>query len=249
VCNTDPSTALDQVLQLKCDRLLTSGGPQSSVMHNLAALKALREQAQGRIQIVAAAGVNESNAAQIVHATGTTAVHAGSAVCVTMPRPPGITSPRSSEGSSLLEDGNSSKDDVFGADSFVDVRLPETPKKGATALNKPGKGEIATVAAGAVPEALKTKTAVGAASSSGGAVESASASASAASTAAQLDAVQELMTWQCVDEGAVSLLVTATKAAVAALTSAAAMEIPVRSEEERGPGAASEAGAEGYIHV
>jgi hypothetical protein len=207
-------------------------------MHNLAALQALQEQGKGRIQIVAAAGVNEVNAAQIVHTTGVTSVHAGSAVCMVMPRPPVAISPRS-EGSSPSGVGSSSKDDVFGAESFVDVRLPETPKKGATAPSKPGTGQVATAATGSAA----ANATGGAGSSSGGAVESAITAA-----AAQLSAVQELMAWQCVDEAAVSRLVAVTKAAVAVLASAAA-EVSARSVEESGPGGGAEAGAEGYIHV
>jgi hypothetical protein len=230
VCSTDPSTALTQILELRCDRLLTSGGPQSSVMHNLTALQALQAQSQGRIQIVAAAGVNDSNAAHIVHSTGLTSVHAGSAVCVTMPRPPATVSPRS-ESSSPAEIGSSSRDDVFGAESFVDVRLPETPKKGAAVPSKQGREDVAKAASG----------------SAGKGAAGQSAAVETSGVSAQLSAVQELQAWQCVDEGAVSRLVAATKQAVAALASSAAT---VASEVGQSAANVAEAGAEsGYVHL
>jgi hypothetical protein len=84
----------------------------------------------------------------------------------------------------------------------VDVRLPETPKKGAAVPSKPGKEDVVKAAASAGVSAGK-----GAASQS--------AAVEASGVSAQLSAVQELQAWQCVDEGAVSRLVAATKQAVA----------------------------------
>lgn len=80
VCSEPHHIALEQIIALGCDRLLTSGGAQSNVLLNLSALAAIQSQAAGRIEVVAAAGVTAGNVAQIIRGTGVRAVHAGSAV-------------------------------------------------------------------------------------------------------------------------------------------------------------------------
>jgi len=71
----DSSRALEQVISLGCTRLLTSGCAQSAV-EGAATLAALNRQAGGRIIIMAGAGVNPSNAADIVRLTGVRELHA-----------------------------------------------------------------------------------------------------------------------------------------------------------------------------
>jgi copper homeostasis protein len=84
VCAESHAAALETIISIGCDRLLTSGGPQSNATLNIDALKALQQLARGRIEIVVAAGVSEENAAQLLKSTGVSALHAGSAVCKTM---------------------------------------------------------------------------------------------------------------------------------------------------------------------
>ena len=93
VSRCEQSDALELLISLGCDRLLTSGGPQSNVLLNVSAVKELQHQAKGRIEIVAAAGVSEHNAADILHSTGIAAVHAGSSVCCITPSTPVSISP------------------------------------------------------------------------------------------------------------------------------------------------------------
>jgi len=80
VCSYRSEIALEQIISLGCDRLLTSGGNESHAIHNLSALQALVKLARGRIVIVAASGIGYDNVRQIITSTGVCAVHAGSSV-------------------------------------------------------------------------------------------------------------------------------------------------------------------------
>lgn len=80
VCSEAHDVALEKIISLRCDRLLTSGGAQSNVVHNLQALAAIQRQAAVRIVVIAAAGVSSDNVQRIIRDTGVRAVHAGSSV-------------------------------------------------------------------------------------------------------------------------------------------------------------------------
>ncbi|MDP8175806.1 copper homeostasis protein CutC [Phocoenobacter skyensis] len=70
----DPKTALAQIIDLGCTRLLTSGLKKTAWLgkENIAQLV---QQSNGRIQIMAGAGVTSENALEIVKATGIENIH------------------------------------------------------------------------------------------------------------------------------------------------------------------------------
>jgi len=70
-----PQKALEYIISLGCDRLLTSG-QQPSALAGAPLLKALVEQAADRIIIMPGAGVNPENAAEILRLTGAREIHA-----------------------------------------------------------------------------------------------------------------------------------------------------------------------------
>ena len=63
VCH-DPEKALEQIIELGCNRILTSG-QQATAELGIPLLKALQTQASGRIILLAGCGVNEKNIARI----------------------------------------------------------------------------------------------------------------------------------------------------------------------------------------
>ena len=65
----DPHQALEDIITLGCDRILTSG-QQPTAEEGIALLKELHEQALGRIILLAGSGVNENNIRRIQHETG-----------------------------------------------------------------------------------------------------------------------------------------------------------------------------------
>lgn len=71
----DKEKALEQIIALGCNRVLTSGQAPSA-MEGTAALAQLVKQAAGRITILAGAGVGPQNAAEIIAASATNEVHA-----------------------------------------------------------------------------------------------------------------------------------------------------------------------------
>lgn len=71
-CN--PQEALEQIIELGCDRILTSG-QQATASAGIPLLKELQKQADGRIILLAGCGVNESNIAQIAKETGIQEFH------------------------------------------------------------------------------------------------------------------------------------------------------------------------------
>ena len=77
----DPFKALEDIISLGCDRILTSGQAQTALegKENLAELV---KQADGRIIILAGAGVSQSNAAEILNASGTGEIHASARTSV-----------------------------------------------------------------------------------------------------------------------------------------------------------------------
>lgn len=70
-----PREALEELIELGCDRVLTSG-QAATAEAGIPLLKELAEQAAGRIIIMPGCGVNSSNAAKILQATGATEIHA-----------------------------------------------------------------------------------------------------------------------------------------------------------------------------
>jgi copper homeostasis protein len=71
----DPIEALDQIIALGCNRLLTSGQAASAI-EGVDMLAKLVQHANGRLTILAGGGVSASNAAQIIAQSGTNEVHA-----------------------------------------------------------------------------------------------------------------------------------------------------------------------------
>ena len=68
VCR-DPKKALEEIISLGCNRILTSG-QQPTAEKGISLLKELEEQAAGRIILLAGCGVNENNIRQIAQETG-----------------------------------------------------------------------------------------------------------------------------------------------------------------------------------
>lgn len=73
VCR-DPFQALEQLIELGCDRILTSG-QQSDAVKGIPLLAELVKRAAGRIIIMPGCGVRENNIAQIEAETGATEFH------------------------------------------------------------------------------------------------------------------------------------------------------------------------------
>ncbi|MCI9887198.1 copper homeostasis protein CutC [Micrococcales bacterium 31B] len=70
----DLGEALEQLIALGIDRVLTSGGPGGAA-DNLPTLAALRERAAGRIAVLVGGGVRAHNVRKILAATGADEVH------------------------------------------------------------------------------------------------------------------------------------------------------------------------------
>lgn len=73
VCR-DPQKALEELIKLGCNRILTSG-QQSTAEAGIPLLKELNKQAAGRIILLAGCGVNEKNIAHIASETGIREFH------------------------------------------------------------------------------------------------------------------------------------------------------------------------------
>lgn len=71
----DPRRALDDVIALGCERVLTSGG-QASALEGASLIRELVAQAAGRIAIMPGAGVTAANLATLADATGAREFHA-----------------------------------------------------------------------------------------------------------------------------------------------------------------------------
>lgn len=69
------SQALEDIIELGCDRILTSGG-RSTAMEGAGIIARLIKQAAGRIIIMPGCGIEETNVADLVRFTGATEVHA-----------------------------------------------------------------------------------------------------------------------------------------------------------------------------
>ncbi|MBR0263595.1 MAG: copper homeostasis protein CutC [Prevotella sp.] len=73
VCR-DPSAALEQIISLGCQRILTSG-QQPKAEQGVSLLKALQQQAGDRLIIMPGGGVNTENARLIIDQTGCREIH------------------------------------------------------------------------------------------------------------------------------------------------------------------------------
>lgn len=74
-----PFEALEQIIGLGCDRILTSG-KEATAETGAAMLRELRRRARRRIGILPGGGVTPGNAARILAATGCTEIHASASV-------------------------------------------------------------------------------------------------------------------------------------------------------------------------
>lgn len=73
VCR-DPETALEDIIALGCDCLLSSG-QQATAELGIPLLKKIVSRAGGRIAVIAGSGVNPGNAAKILAETGADGIH------------------------------------------------------------------------------------------------------------------------------------------------------------------------------
>lgn len=73
-CTRNPEQALEDIISLGCDRILTSG-QQPKAEDGTALLRELNNQAAGRITLMAGSGVNETNIALIQQQTGICEFH------------------------------------------------------------------------------------------------------------------------------------------------------------------------------
>ena len=74
-----PFEALEQIIGLGCDRILTSG-QAATAEAGAATLRELQRRAGGRIGILPGSGVTPGNAARILETTGCTEIHASASV-------------------------------------------------------------------------------------------------------------------------------------------------------------------------
>ena len=77
----DPFAALERIVLLGCDRILTSGG-KPTAEEGIGQLRELNRRANGRIIILPGGGVTPQNAAHILSATGCREIHASASVSI-----------------------------------------------------------------------------------------------------------------------------------------------------------------------
>lgn len=77
----DQDTALEEIIEMGCERILTSGG-KSTAMEGATVINHLVQKAAGRISIMSGSGVSEANVADLVHFTGVTEVHSSARTSV-----------------------------------------------------------------------------------------------------------------------------------------------------------------------
>ncbi|MEC3881040.1 copper homeostasis protein CutC [Parapedobacter sp. 10938] len=75
----DPFEALEVIIGLGCDRLLTSG-MKDTAAEGAETIARLVEQANGRIEVMPGSGINEENILQIVASTGASSFHTSAKV-------------------------------------------------------------------------------------------------------------------------------------------------------------------------
>lgn len=94
----DPLEALETLIAVGCERVLTSG-LAATAPEGAALLKQLVQQADGRISIMPGAGVRSSNLLQLIQATGATEYHTSARQ--SMPNPMRFANPLVSDAGSL----------------------------------------------------------------------------------------------------------------------------------------------------
>jgi len=77
----DPFEALDAIIGLGCDRLLTSG-MKNTAAEGAGTIAQLIKQASGRIEVMPGAGINEENILQIAASTGAYSFHTSAKIAV-----------------------------------------------------------------------------------------------------------------------------------------------------------------------
>ncbi len=78
-CCRDPFEALEAIIGLGCDRLLTSG-MKDTAAEGVETIAKLVEQANGRIEVMPGSGIHEHNVRQVGEATGATSFHTSAKV-------------------------------------------------------------------------------------------------------------------------------------------------------------------------
>lgn len=97
----DPYLALENVIDAGADFLLTSG-QRSSAMEGVACISKLVKQANGRIVIMAGAGITAVNVREVVRKTGISEIHVGTGVTGIV-HSAGDTLPAESGGSNIVD--------------------------------------------------------------------------------------------------------------------------------------------------
>lgn len=77
----EPFHALEQIVSLGCDRILTSGKGRTAE-EGVVLLRALCERAQGRIGILPGGGITPENASRVLAVTGCEEIHASASVSI-----------------------------------------------------------------------------------------------------------------------------------------------------------------------
>jgi copper homeostasis protein len=98
-CTPDPLEAMEILIELGADRILTSGQKQKA-LQGKELLKKLVKQAKGRIEILPGSGISAENAIELVEYTGVNQVHAS---CSSFYPDPGVSQ---TEVSFTFEGGN-----------------------------------------------------------------------------------------------------------------------------------------------
>lgn len=80
----DPLTAMEQVIDLGFDRILTSGGAPKAI-DGVSALRELKGAANGRIEIMAGSGVSVSNVAELARQTDIRSFHSSCSTSIQTP--------------------------------------------------------------------------------------------------------------------------------------------------------------------
>ncbi|MDF2433517.1 MAG: copper homeostasis protein [Mucilaginibacter sp.] len=78
---TDLFQAMEDIIELGCERILTSGG-KSTAMEGINVLAHLIKKAAGRIKIMPGSGISETNVSDLVYFTKATEVHSSARVRV-----------------------------------------------------------------------------------------------------------------------------------------------------------------------
>src|SRR5260221_11902868 len=76
---TDMDQALEDIIEIGCERILTSGG-KSTAIEGARVIANLIKKAAGRTIIMPGSGVNENNVTDLVHFTGATKIHSSAKV-------------------------------------------------------------------------------------------------------------------------------------------------------------------------